>query len=188
MKHTLNHRLIRLLSFPLIVIGLLAGCSSNGINTPLRTQEDAQVSPTQEIIPENQETRIATSITTVKPEPTKELIPDSPAGKAFAQRFLPYTAENLAKATSGNGKAILYFYASWCPVCKATREALKTNFDALPSTVTILVADYDKETELKKKYAINVHHTFVQVDSKGTEVGKWVGAGKPVEEIAEHLK
>jgi hypothetical protein len=43
--------------------------------------------------------------------------------------------------------------------------------------VTILKTDYDKETELKKKYGVTYQHTLVQVDKSGNMIKKWSGGG-----------
>jgi hypothetical protein len=42
--------------------------------------------------------------------------------------------------------------------------------------VSILKVDYDKETELKKKYGVTYQHTLVQVDKDGNLIKKWSGS------------
>ncbi len=48
---------------------------------------------------------------------------------------------------------------------------------SIPSTLTILKANYDSEKELKKKYGVTSQHTFVQVDTNGIMIKKWSGGG-----------
>lgn len=84
-----------------------------------------------------------------------------------------YSADKLMMAKEGD--VILFFKASWCPTCRAVDVNIKQNLDNIPSGVTILELDYDKETALKQKYGVTSQHTFVQVDAEGNLVKKWSG-------------
>lgn len=83
-----------------------------------------------------------------------------------------YSAEKIA----ANDGAVLDFYASWCPSCRALEKNILENADEIPSDVAILKVDYDSETELKKKYGVTQQHTLVQVDKDGNQIAKWVGS------------
>jgi len=85
-----------------------------------------------------------------------------------------YSAEKLAYADTGN--VVLFFKASWCPSCRAADKDIKANLSAIPSDLTILELDYDKETALKQKYKVTTQHTFVQVDTQGNLIKKWTGS------------
>jgi len=76
------------------------------------------------------------------------------------------------------GDVVLFFHASWCPSCKALNSDIEKNVGAIPAGVTILKTDYDKETELKKKYGVTTQHTLVQVDKDGNLIKKWSGGSK----------
>jgi len=39
----------------------------------------------------------------------------------------------------------------------------------------LLKVDYDKSTDLKRKYGVTYQHTFVQVDKGGHLLKKWSG-------------
>jgi len=82
-----------------------------------------------------------------------------------------YSPEKLAKADTG--KVVLFFRASWCPSCRALDADIKANAKNIPEKLTILDVDYDKSSELKKKYGVTSQHTIVQVDSKGNMIAKW---------------
>ena len=71
-------------------------------------------------------------------------------------------------------KVVLYFYAPWCPFCRAADADFKTNADKIPAGVTVLKTLYDSETALKQKYGVTYQHTFVQIDNNGNQVTKWV--------------
>ncbi len=85
-----------------------------------------------------------------------------------------YSADKIANAESGN--VVLFFHASWCPSCKSVDADIKANMKDIPDNLTILDIDYDKSSDLKKKYGVTTQHTFVQVDAKGDLIKKWLGS------------
>lgn len=85
-----------------------------------------------------------------------------------------YAPEKIARAEMGD--VVLFFHASWCPSCRGLNADIEKNLEAIPSGVSILKVDYDKETELKKKYAVTYQHTMVQVDKDGNLIKKWSGS------------
>lgn len=94
---------------------------------------------------------------------------------ATAPRYVPYSASTFD--TAKDKKRILYFHADWCSVCKPLDKELSEKSDQIPPDVVVLKANYDRETELKKKYAITYQHTFVFVDDEGGEIDRWGGGG-----------
>lgn len=102
-----------------------------------------------------------------------------------SSQYITYSESNLAKAQK-SGRAVLYFWASWCPTCKVLDAELKERGNELPSDVTILQVNYDTEDELKKRYGITQQHTLVQIDKDGNEIQKWIGGG--IETIKQQLK
>ena len=86
-----------------------------------------------------------------------------------------YSADKIARAETGD--VVLFFHASWCPSCRGLNSSIESNLKSIPEGVSILKADYDKETELKKKYGVTTQHTLVQVDKDGNIIKKWSGGG-----------
>ena len=82
-----------------------------------------------------------------------------------------YSADKLALAT--NGKVVLYFHATWCPICRSLDANISSNLNMIPAGVHILKVDYDTATALKQKYSVTYQHTFVQVDARGMMITKW---------------
>ncbi|MEB0010468.1 thioredoxin family protein [Glaciimonas sp. Cout2] len=71
--------------------------------------------------------------------------------------------------------AIVYFHADWCPTCKVQKpivDSLLKQPDM--QSITLLVADYDKEIALKKVMHISQQSTFV-VFKGGKEVTRATG-------------
>ncbi len=91
-----------------------------------------------------------------------------------AGSYEAYSADKLSRAE--NGDVVLFFHASWCPSCRGLNKDIENNLASIPGGVTILKTDYDKETELKKKYGVTYQHTLVQVDKDGNLIKKWSGS------------
>jgi thiol-disulfide isomerase/thioredoxin len=89
-------------------------------------------------------------------------------------RYLDYQAD--AAASNEYDKTILFFYAPWCPECRAFEQAIQTS--SIPDGVQILKVDYDNSSDLKKKYRVTLQTTFVHVDSNGNKLSLWVGYEK----------
>jgi len=87
-----------------------------------------------------------------------------------------YSFEKIARAETGD--VVLFFHASWCPSCRSLNSDIEKNISSIPKGVSILKVDYDKETELKKKYSVTSQHTLVQVDKDGNIINKWSGSPK----------
>ncbi len=92
-----------------------------------------------------------------------------------AGSYESYDASKISMA-SATHDVVLFFRASWCPTCRAIDANIKANLKEIPVSLTILDVDYDKSTELKKKYGVTYQHTFVQVDAQGNLIKKWSGS------------
>jgi len=90
-------------------------------------------------------------------------------------RYIDYSKSSFDNTT--DKKRIYFFHAKWCPTCKAANEEFMQNSGRIPSDVILFKTDYDTEKELKTKYGITYQHTFVYVDSGGSEIKKWNGGG-----------
>ncbi len=75
---------------------------------------------------------------------------------------------------ANEGQVVLFFNAKWCPDCQRANANFQK--ESIPDGLTILSVDYDKYTDLKKKYGVTYQHTFVQVDASGNQIKKWSGS------------
>lgn len=96
------------------------------------------------------------------------------AENTTAGQYIDYSASALADA---NGRKWLFFYAPWCPQCRALESDIKSK--GVPSGITILKVDYDSETSLKKKYGVTLQTTIVEVNDSGELVEKYVAYDDP---------
>lgn len=110
--------------------------------------------------------------------------------KKEASRYIEYSKAALDQATIG--RRVLYFYASWCPICRPADANFKENTRKIPEDVTVVRVNYSdpdtdqEEKDLAQKYGITYQHTFVQIDAVGKEVSKWNGG--QINELLENIK
>ena len=72
------------------------------------------------------------------------------ASWAQALTITPYSAQALAAAQQAGQPVAVHFHADWCPTCKQQEKAL-TQLKAEPGLdISVLVADYDLEKDLRK--------------------------------------
>ena len=71
-------------------------------------------------------------------------------------------------------RVVYFFHAPWCPDCRATDASLKS--EGVPQGLTVVKVDFDSMTDLRRQLGVTQQHTFVQVDSAGSQVKKWSGS------------
>lgn len=118
----------------------------------------------------------------------QQAVQDAQQTPGFSERFVAYSDEHLKKATENGGKAIVFFHASWCPLCSQAEADLKANWGKVPRDVTILKTDYDSSRELKTKYGVVSQDTWVQLDEKGEVQAKWNSGGRGLQTLLANLK
>jgi thiol-disulfide isomerase/thioredoxin len=106
-----------------------------------------------------------------QPSSTDQSSQTAQPGQTQTSRYSQYEKSKLANEYE---RHILFFHAPWCPDCRAFKQNLTSN-GAIPENIQILEVDYDTATDLKQKHGITIQSTFVEVDSKGNQLAKWVG-------------
>lgn len=106
------------------------------------------------------------------PQPPATAQPEQPAIEKG--KYVDYTEESFAQT---KGTRLIFFYAPWCPQCRALDESIKaTN---LPVGVTIFKLDYDSNRSLRQKYGVTLQTTVVKVDAEGVGVKTYVAYDQP---------
>jgi len=90
---------------------------------------------------------------------------------------VPFDNEAQLGALAAKGTTVVFFYAAWCPNCRATVTELKARWNQVRPGVTLVIADYDKEQALKAKYGVTYQDTFVRLDRDGKGVDLWNSGG-----------
>lgn len=98
------------------------------------------------------------------------------ASRARLIQYEPGTTD-LAAIAAKEDKAVIFFFASWCPNCILTLTELSEKWSEVEPDITLVIADYDTETELKAKYGVTYQDTFVLLDDKADGVKLWNAGG-----------
>jgi thiol-disulfide isomerase/thioredoxin len=105
---------------------------------------------------------------------------------AFAAN-IPFEQANFDQLLKQGAPVVLHIHATWCPTCKAQQAVLD---ELMPMAelkdLTVLRADFDKETSLLRKYKVRNQSTFI-VFKNGKEVIRSSGETDKAR-IAELLK
>ncbi len=82
---------------------------------------------------------------------------------SFAQALesKPYSAAALAEAQSAGKPVALHFHADWCPTCRAQAKAFKSMSTEPGLEITLLVVNYDTETDLKRTLRVRSQSTLI---------------------------
>ena len=83
------------------------------------------------------------------------------AASVQALEVKPYTAAALAEAQQANKPVALHFHADWCPTCRAQDKALQSLKTDPALDLTVLVANYDTEKDLKRRFNVLTQSTMV---------------------------
>ncbi|MBX9610752.1 MAG: thioredoxin family protein [Burkholderiales bacterium] len=96
------------------------------------------------------------------------------AASSHALEVKPYTAAALAQAQAANQPVALHFHADWCPTCLKQEKVLQSLKTEPGLDLTVLVADYDAEKALKRRFRVNVQSTLIVLHGQ-KEVTRLVG-------------
>ena len=88
-----------------------------------------------------------------------------------AGAYKDMTSANLPAAVLTDGTTkVLFFSASWCPVCKAANQTLTSWYVDGKGLLTVYKVNYDTEKTLEQKYGVTYQHTFVKIDGQGNVI------------------
>jgi thiol-disulfide isomerase/thioredoxin len=80
---------------------------------------------------------------------------------AQALEIKPYAAAAFAEAQKADRPVALHFHADWCPTCRAQEKSLQTLSSEAGLDLTVLVANYDDEKDLKRRFNVRGQSTLV---------------------------
>lgn len=81
---------------------------------------------------------------------------------ALALTVKPFSAPELASLQQAGKPVAVHFHADWCPTCVNQARALdELKADAQLKDVTVLVANYDTEKDLRKSLKVRSQSVFV---------------------------
>ena len=80
---------------------------------------------------------------------------------AQALEIKPFTNEALAAAQAAGQPVAVHFHADWCGTCKQQEKVLAQLKTEPGLDITLLVADYDKEKDLRRALKVRSQSTMV---------------------------
>jgi len=110
--------------------------------------------------------------TQVEPEAEEKV--QAPAPEPIKGSYTDYSADLLASA---KGTKLLFFYAPWCPQCRALDESIKNS--ELPDGTTIFKVDYDSNQTLRAKYGVTLQTTVVKIGDDGSKLASYIAYDEP---------
>jgi thiol-disulfide isomerase/thioredoxin len=104
--------------------------------------------------------------------------PSESADQVFASTagYITYETYLAAPENYADSEVVLFFNAYWCSTCKVARDSFEASINDIPEDLTIVLVDFDENTEMRKKHDVIVQHTFIQIDSSGNELQRWYGS------------
>lgn len=94
-----------------------------------------------------------------------------------ASQVLSYDGDAQLAELAAKGTTVVFFYAAWCPNCRATVTELNARWDEVNPGLSLVIADYDKEQALKARFGVTYQDTFVLLDKDGNGVELWNSGG-----------
>lgn len=187
-NHNKTNTIVALVSMlgVFILIGVLVVLRKDPSAPEIKSVPSSQVIAEQPTIPESEpQAQVESEQVPPATQPTEPVTVDPTAGTPIKENYVIYSKTALDQILKDNGQALLFFYADWCPTCRAADKSIQKDHTLLPKGLTILKVNYDTEVDLKRQYNITAQHTFVHVNRQGKEISKWLGGG--VETILENL-
>lgn len=98
---------------------------------------------------------------------------------AQALEIRPYEATAFASLQSAGKPVALHFHADWCPTCVSQARSLdQLRSEGQLQGVTVLVANYDREAELRRQHKVRSQSALL-VFKGGAEVARSAGDTQP---------
>ena len=96
------------------------------------------------------------------------------AAASFAAE-LPFNKTAFDKALADGKPVVVDFAASWCPTCKEQKPIVQSLLkDPKRQSLTVFVADFDKEEALKQRLKVTMQSTLIAFKG-GKEVARSTG-------------
>lgn len=145
-------------------------------NDEINTNEDDQMpTTTDDSSPEVDTSLPVTEAETTPNDESPETTQDDSTDEPVVSQQGRYIDFNQADFDNTDQKRWLFFYASWCPKCRALDQDINSNLANIPSDVVIYKVNFDTANSLKRTYGVTVQTTVIAVNDEDEQTGKIVG-------------
>jgi thiol-disulfide isomerase/thioredoxin len=100
---------------------------------------------------------------------------DTQTNPLYKPYYIAYSAEAAAQARAEGRPIVYYFWAAWCPICRADEPIIKARIENSGLPIAGFRVNFDTQSDLKAKYRIPYQHTTVFLNAKGEEVARLNG-------------
>lgn len=144
---------------------------------PPGSRGDTQKSATGSMMEKEQQGEATKSATGAEMQKEGEDVREEAMEKPSALKpyYVSYSAEAAAQARAEGRPVVYYFWAAWCPICRADEPVIVARIEKSGLPVAGFRVNYDTEPALKTKYKIPYQHTTVFLDAEGVEVARLNG-------------
>ena len=147
----------------------------------------AACTPTTTDLPgENEENSTEYVDSEIDQEETEEEMEEEATETEVSEAVFVELANSNYDQLLGSEPFALFFHAEWCPTCKALEADIDELISTFPKGSTVIMANFDTETELRKEFGVNVQSTVVIIDEQGEKVE--VLAAPSAKEVKESLE
>ncbi|WCC79097.1 thioredoxin family protein [Cutibacterium equinum] len=174
----------------IVALAALSGCGSDDSKMMAKPSEKMSASAMakpSDTMSDGMNHKMSPSAMT---EPSSTIKDDKMGGKNSKMMsgplYIDYADYVNDKSKLAGNKAVYFFAASWCPDCRAIDKDLKAGKVEGLKGYTIVKVDYDKASELKKKYGVTMQHTFAVVDDMDKLIKKF--SATSTQDLANHLR
>jgi len=108
------------------------------------------------------------------------------AAPASALETRPFSVDALAALQKAGSPVAVHFHADWCPTCKQQEKVLQQLKSEPGLDLVVLVADYDKEKELRRAMKVRTQSTLVVF--RGTQERARLAGDTAIDKIRSALK
>jgi thioredoxin 1 len=168
----MNKKTLRLsIAILIALVGVGSVYALNRHNTSAKNHDAMMAHDTAMKQSDNAKMQLAIA-TTPSGTPTNAMMHED-AMMAMHGTYLTLSEYTNMKANFSGDKKVLFFHASWCPICQSIDKEITDNPASLPAKTVIIKADYDAQTALKQAYGITQQYSFVEFDNNGNQIKKW---------------
>lgn len=89
--------------------------------------------------------------------------------------YVAYSAEAAAQAREEGRPIVYYFWASWCPICRADEPIIKFRIENSGLPIAGFRVNFDTQSDLKAQYKVPYQHTTIFLNANGEEVARLNG-------------